>query len=257
MHATILYAIAYAAAIGLIILWKAWHLIVLRARERLISVLSRWLFYTVILPRVRGSTDATIFSVILVILFGVGNIVGSTLAVHTKAELSMRLARLSILNMIVLFVGGRTNIAIDKVLKWSMTEYSFLHRWVGRVSVVEALIHGLLEYLDRRSINPYEISVCCLHPRTEKVTYAVAASCSYSCRWMCFSCLHSTAYLRDISFNPPPSFICYPRFIVAPHGTYQVVQFGLSYLRYFPLLHPEDPVVWLLLVPESRLWSPM
>ncbi|KAF2278976.1 uncharacterized protein EI97DRAFT_224567 [Westerdykella ornata] len=159
MHVTILYAIAYASTISLILLWKAWNLIVLRARERFLSVVSRWLFYTVVFPRARGSTDATIFSVALAILFAVGNIVGSTLAVQTKAELSMRLARLSILNMVVLFVGGRTNIVIDKLLKWTITEYSFLHRWIGRVSLVEALLHGLLYYLDRRSINAYEISL--------------------------------------------------------------------------------------------------
>lgn len=50
-----------------------------------------------------------------IILFLVGNIIGSVLAIQGRAELSLRLARLCTMNMTILFLGGRTSFILNKI----------------------------------------------------------------------------------------------------------------------------------------------
>jgi hypothetical protein len=80
-----------------------------------------------------------------------GNIAGSIVAIRNRTELSIRLARLFAINLTVLFVGGRSSFVIDRVLRWPMAEYYLFHRWVGRISLIEALVHGVLQSVGSRS----------------------------------------------------------------------------------------------------------
>lgn len=160
MHTTIISAISFASIIGLVLVWRILQLLTFHARERLFSTISKWVFYTLVLPRQKGSTDVSLFAACLVALLLVGNVAASVIAVRSRVELSIRLARLCAINFVVLFVGGRTNLVIDKMLRWSMTDYYLFHRWIGRVSVVEALIHGIITYVERKAaIGKLEIAV--------------------------------------------------------------------------------------------------
>lgn len=50
---------------------------------------------------------------------------------------------MAIINMVPLFLGGRTNPVAD-ALGISIQSYYFAHNWIGRVAIVEALIHSVI-----------------------------------------------------------------------------------------------------------------
>ncbi|PSN58686.1 hypothetical protein BS50DRAFT_450535, partial [Corynespora cassiicola Philippines] len=101
--------------------------------------------------------------------FLVGNILGSVIGVRGRAELSLRLARLCTMNLVVLFLGGRTNFFLDKVFQISMTEHRSVHRWVGRMSVAEGILHGILDVLQRRS-----------NMRKEDISVSISSGCVFT-----------------------------------------------------------------------------
>jgi hypothetical protein len=148
MQVTVIYAISYASAIGLLVIWRLSQCLTVRAREHIVSFLSKWLLYTVIYPRLNGSSDVTIMAGSTVVLFIVANIVGSVIGVHSRLELSVRLSRMCVTNLLVLYLGGRSNFLVDKIFRLSTTEYHLLHRWIGRITLIEGLIHGTLCIID-------------------------------------------------------------------------------------------------------------
>lgn len=152
----------------MMIVWKIWRLLATRVRQRFLTLLSKWLFYTVILPRCRGSSNITVFAVVLIGLFILGNIAVSAVGIQSRTDLAQRLARLALINVIILFLGGRTNLFADKVLRCSFPNYYLLHRWIGRVTLLEVIVHGSLMCLEIRNIQPLEIAVLSTIPRRHK-----------------------------------------------------------------------------------------
>jgi hypothetical protein len=87
-------------------------------------------------------------------------LVGSTLSVGTREELSLRQAKLSVTNLVIFYLGGRSNVLLDNALRLSHTEHQLLHRWIGRVTIIEGLVYGLLGFLQvRLAIRPIDLSV--------------------------------------------------------------------------------------------------
>lgn len=166
MYVTLIYAISYASAIAFIVLWRLSQLLALRAGKRWFSIFWKWAIHTLVVRRRKGSSDLSILAASIIGFFFVGNVIGSLIAVRSRSELSLRLAELCLVNFVILFVGGRTNIVIDKFLRWSMTDYYLFHRWIGRISIAEALIHGVLKSLDYSSaLRKLDITVCVPRPR--------------------------------------------------------------------------------------------
>ena len=160
MQALYVYTTAYVSILGLVIGWRLYRFLTARARDRVFSVLSKWLIYTVFMARVNGSSDITIFAGFVILCMVAGNVAGAVIAVKTQADFSIRLARLCITNIVVLFFGGRTNLFADRVLKLSHNNYYLVHRWIGRICVLEGVIHGMLSALQRRKpLRAIEITV--------------------------------------------------------------------------------------------------
>lgn len=158
MQTTIFYALGYAATVGLLLFWRLSQLLITKARHHLRSVFFRWIFDRVIFPRLRGSSDITILSSIVIAGLFVANIAGTWL-LNNQAVISLRLARLCITNLVCLYLGGRSNVLHDKVLR-SHTEQHLLHRWIGRVTLLEGLTHGALELIRlRATTRPQDIAV--------------------------------------------------------------------------------------------------
>jgi hypothetical protein len=161
MRATIVYGIAFASAIVFSLLWRLSQFLTVKARERIFSIITKWMVFTVPFPRIDGTSDVTILSATFIVILFAGNIVASLIAVRDHQDFSFRLARLSLTNMIFLYVGGRTNLFVDKIFRLSHTEYWLLHRWLGRVATLEGMVHGALEVARSRSFpSALRISVC-------------------------------------------------------------------------------------------------
>ncbi|KAF2633016.1 hypothetical protein BU25DRAFT_87617 [Macroventuria anomochaeta] len=151
MQAPLVYALTYISTIVLLLCWRLSHFLTAKARERIFSTFSKWVVYTLLFSRPNGSSDVTVLSAILIIFLLSGNVIASVLAVQDQDEFSFRLARLSLINMVFLYLGGRTNILVDKIFRFSHTDYCLLHRWLGRIAAAEGIIHGTLEFMHSQS----------------------------------------------------------------------------------------------------------
>ena len=145
MQATQIYAIAYGAALAVLFSWRLYQSLASRVRERVFSLASKWLVYSLIMPRWDGSTNITIIAGIAIATLYVGNVVSSVLAVPTRAEFSLRVARLCITNLVTLYLGGGSSFILDKVFQLPRSDTGALHRWVGRLTLIEGCIHGVME----------------------------------------------------------------------------------------------------------------
>jgi hypothetical protein len=141
---TVVYALSYVSAVALLLAWRLSQFLTTQAREHLFSTGTKWFFYTIICPRMKSSSDVTLMAGSIIMMFVVANVVGSALGVKSQSDLSIRLARLCITNIVVLYFGGRSNIVVDKVFRLSVTDYHLLHRWIGRITIIEGITHGTL-----------------------------------------------------------------------------------------------------------------
>lgn len=108
--------------------------------------------FTVLFPRFNESSDITVLSASVIVVVSAGNVLASLITIHDREDFSSRLGRLSIINMMFLYLGGRTNIAADKLFRLSHTEYWLLHRWLGRIAAAEGMIHGAMQVSRSRSL---------------------------------------------------------------------------------------------------------
>jgi hypothetical protein len=159
MDVTTVYTITFSSTLAVLLTWRLWRFLAKKARKRVLVYMLKWAVYTVVLPRMNGSSDVTVAMAIALALLLAANIVGCVLLVETMAELSLRLAQLFISNMVLLYFGGRSNLVLDRVFRISHTEYYLLHRWIGRISVVQALAHGTIKLVQNSdALKPVEIA---------------------------------------------------------------------------------------------------
>jgi hypothetical protein len=160
MRVSYIYATAYVSVLGSVIVWRLLRFLTARARDHVFSILSKWLIHTVVLARLNGSSDVSVIAGLMVFCMIVGNVISSVIAVTSQADFSARLARLCITNLVILFLGGRTNFIADKLLQLSHNEYHLAHRWIGRICIVEGLIHGILSaFQHRKPLRAIDITV--------------------------------------------------------------------------------------------------
>ena len=65
------------------------------------------------------------------------------LGIQSTTDLISRTGVMASINMVPLFLGGRTSIVVD-LLGVSMHSYYLAHHWIGRVVAVQGLIHAIL-----------------------------------------------------------------------------------------------------------------
>jgi hypothetical protein len=81
MRALIVYTIAYASALGVLLVWRLSQSLAGKVRERLVVTFSKWVVYTVIFPRMNGSLDVIVVTAIVLTAFVIVNVVGCILSV--------------------------------------------------------------------------------------------------------------------------------------------------------------------------------
>ncbi len=141
-------AAAYSIALGaLLTVFIGWHLAAecTRWRQYLLTLLRKYISQKLIVKRQNGTSDVSIGMAFSVVLFVAANAIGAALSVTTIAELSHRLSMLCTINLVPLFFGVRTSMVASKLCGLSLPTHGLLHRWMGRVFLCEAILHGLLE----------------------------------------------------------------------------------------------------------------
>jgi hypothetical protein len=80
MQTTIAYAIAFASAAFLLLLWRLSQSLTVKARERIVLTITKWVVFTVPCPRMDRTSNVTILAAASVVALFAGNIAASLVA---------------------------------------------------------------------------------------------------------------------------------------------------------------------------------
>ena len=136
--------VGYAIAIGCIfaiLIGLQLAALGLRARKYVASWLQKNIGQTLVWKRRRGSTDYTVGSLIAIMLLVAGNGVASFYRAGDPQKLETRLAELASLNLVPLFLAGRSTLIVQLLCGMSARQYSLFHRWLGWICVAQMSGH--------------------------------------------------------------------------------------------------------------------
>jgi hypothetical protein len=97
-------------------------------------------YYPQVHKYLRGSEKTTRFDLGLICVFLVGIVLCTSIRVRDISALARRSGLISIINLIPLSLGSHMNL-IASCYGISLGTYGRIHRWLGRVAIVEGLIH--------------------------------------------------------------------------------------------------------------------
>lgn len=100
----------------------------------------KYIFYPQLPRFLPGKQQATRFDLLVLLAFLAGNILSMTLFIGSKAEFISRSAMICTINLIPLALGARMNIIASRC-GVKLSSYSRAHRWLGRVVIIESLVH--------------------------------------------------------------------------------------------------------------------
>ncbi|KAJ0100705.1 hypothetical protein J7T55_002168, partial [Diaporthe amygdali] len=95
--------------------------------------------------RYLGVSGSKVRSALILLTLLIGNILGLTLYVHDPADFIKRSGLLSIVNIAPLMLGGHINLVADRC-GISLASYATAHRWLGRICIIESIIHAAARY---------------------------------------------------------------------------------------------------------------
>lgn len=150
---TVYYGIAFAAPVILIGIARLFGFII-NGMSTSISIIFKYLAYREI-PHSwiysNTSETFTFLDLCSVSLYIIANGIAMLYNMRTLDELRLRSGVLAIINLIPLGFNAHSNILSDK-LKLSTAHYSRIHRWIGRVSIVQCLVHLASNYRSELSL---------------------------------------------------------------------------------------------------------
>jgi hypothetical protein len=146
-----------------------------RKQNTLVFYFLKYFFYPQIHNFVRGKSKLTNWEAVLIVLFLSGNVFSMFFMAESSDDLRKRAALLSLINAIPLYAGGRVN-GVTQYFGLTKESVAQAHRWFGRISIIEALVHcifGLhslnqLNEIDRISVftvsRSFRIVQCIITP---------------------------------------------------------------------------------------------
>lgn len=161
----------YATALGtLFTLILGWHLAAetWAWRHRASARFRKWVTNNPVGARQNGSSGISVGTVLGVLTVVSVNIFVSCFRVGTVAKLGRRLGIVAVANLTPLFLGGRSSLWANVLGGIPLPLYHTCHRWLGRVCLVQSLVHGFIQlYLSAWKFTIGDIVVCgALSPST-------------------------------------------------------------------------------------------
>ena len=139
-----IYALCLGCAVGILLLQQSGHAAGQYARRVSTRFVHKQLAYPVLLTRPTGSLDVTRLEGLFIVLYVAVNATCAAYDIEGRSEFSVRLSRLCVTNMVLLYLGGRTNLFLDFAFRLPARRLQLIHHWIGRVCAVEGVIHGVL-----------------------------------------------------------------------------------------------------------------
>jgi len=135
----------YALVIGALAICLSLLFIVPCILNRLPSIktgILRVLIYPIVFQR-GSSASVTRFQAAIVGSYMIINGFCMGLGIRTSSELMVRCGVMASINIIPLFLGGRTNY-FSNLLGISLHTYYLAHHWIGRIVIFQSLLHVAL-----------------------------------------------------------------------------------------------------------------
>lgn len=145
MELTLWYSIAIAALAVVLVLGGIGIYIFLFMFKQVKFVFRRYFWYVPLLRRRRLWGSVSLGQGFLVTLYIVlnGFAMGVGIDITNASDLITRTGLLASINTVPLFFGGRTSI-LAEILGFSFHSYYLAHHWIGRVVVLQSLLHAIL-----------------------------------------------------------------------------------------------------------------
>jgi hypothetical protein len=144
MNINVIYLASLAAAFGLLLSWKVYRLIDIATQRTIIQYARKRLLYTLIYRRRASSDDINALSLFNICFLLAANVTACGLKINKRTELAKRCGSLFLVNIIPLLLGGQRSFLTDRLLPVQSSEQSLLHRWMGRICVVQGLVHSVV-----------------------------------------------------------------------------------------------------------------
>ncbi|KAI0976396.1 hypothetical protein F4678DRAFT_416913 [Xylaria arbuscula] len=138
--ATMDITVFYGAILAIILISATCRRFAVVITERFQQQFRRNVLYPLALTRRNHTDSITRLDVLCLLVFLGANGVILGWSPREPSAISRRASQLSLLNIVPLFLGGKTNPLISFV-GIPLSKYYFAHHWFGRVAAVEALIH--------------------------------------------------------------------------------------------------------------------
>ncbi|KAI3326655.1 hypothetical protein HD806DRAFT_520419 [Xylariaceae sp. AK1471] len=168
MNIVHIYSIVFGGLIALYPLYRIIHFVVHLVVPRLVVCFARYVRYPLFMRRSDNRMSITRLELLVFIIYLASNTVLLTLWNRGVEDVQRRTALLAIINTTLLFLGGRTNPLAD-FLRVPLSTYYLSHHWVGRVAILEGLIHSAFMLTRARhdqttyiSLSGYIVSSCLL-----------------------------------------------------------------------------------------------
>jgi hypothetical protein len=155
----LLFSISIGVVLGIFALWKILCLLDTYTLHFFLPWFKKYLLYSLILPRQRGSSGLNLLSLILVLVYFGSNIFTLVFKARSEQGIAVRAADISLINLFSLYSGYRINLLFD-LLRLEIQYFQIIHRWIGRICILFGLIHGIMQiFIFHHKLNILEILV--------------------------------------------------------------------------------------------------
>ena len=149
MELTLAYSIALGSFAILLIVQRITATVLRYTRPRSIQLARKHLLYKLLWTRFAGSSNVTRLHGSFLAIYFAANVTCCVLGVDNVALFASRTGLLSIINIAPLMLGGRTNPILD-MIKVDLNTYGTLHRWSGRVALLQGMTHCVLHLINKK-----------------------------------------------------------------------------------------------------------
>ena len=139
--------------------WRVSRIIFRSWLEKSASTLRKYIRYQTVTRRIRGSTDVNIDICIYLLIYFVANATACVIKIVDIKDLGQRCSKLLIFNSIPLYAIGTKSVILNMLLNIEASDYQIIHRWIGRICVLESIIHSVCFMVEHVDVSKTNISV--------------------------------------------------------------------------------------------------
>lgn len=159
MESVIVYYISICIFLSICIVWRLCQIVGRSLYLKCVSGMRKILRYYIVIPRCRGSSDISVEAFIILWLYILANIIACTFQISDIDEINRRCVKLFLFNFVLLFLFGSRGPITNKLLNIDITSVGLIHRWIGRICIVEGVTHTICKLLLEEKPSAFTISV--------------------------------------------------------------------------------------------------